>query len=249
MLFYMSPSKTMTLESLGTLELGPYVTPKTKSQKIKRLLLGYSVSELQSFYKVSKKVAEQAYDLHRITQTGASIDLFEGLVFKYLDYASLEEMAKTYLNDKLFIGSALYGVVSPLQQIAPYRLDLDNPLFIEGESLTQHWKKSVTSALIKHPSEWIIDLASEEYSRLIDLSHLSKQKSLIKIAFRDIQQGKLRTISTRAKMARGLFIRAAAIHGAHTPDALKSITVMDYAYDKAHSDATHFVYTKYDING
>lgn len=247
MLFYISPSKTMKLGALGSNPPGPFITPKSKSDKIKRLLLKYSVSELLTFYKVGEKIATQAHTLNQSKQTGAAIHLFEGLVFKYLDYATLSEVQKTFLDENLLIASALYGVVSPLQYIFPYRLDLDNHLLLEDQTLTTYWKKSVTEALIKHPASYIVDLASEEYSQLIDLELLMKKKVIIKIDFKEMKQGKLKAVSTFAKMARGSFIRAAAIQGANTPKALQSLSVMGYAYDNRYSDETHFVYTKLEI--
>lgn len=233
----------MKLRMLDSNPPGPFITPKSKSDKIKRLLLKYSVSELQIFYKVGEKVAAQANTLNRSMQTGAAIHLFEGLVFKYLNYATLSEVQKTFLDENLLIASALYGVVAPLQYISPYRLDLDNPLLLENQTLTAYWKKSVTEVLIKHPASYIVDLASEEYSQLIDFERLKKQKTLIKIDFKEMRQGKLKAVSTFAKMARGSFIRAAAIQGANTPKALQSLSVMGYAYDARYSDETHFVYT------
>lgn len=244
MLFYISPSKTMKHRLLTSNPPGPFITSKSKSDKIKRILLKYSVSELQAFYKVGEKVAVQADILNRSKQTGAAIHLFEGLVYKYLDYASLNELQKIFLDEKLLIASALYGVVSPLQYISPYRLDLDNPLLLEDQTLTAYWKKSVTDALLKHPAAYIVDLASEEYSQLIDLELLKKKKTRIKIDFKEMRQGKLKAVSTFAKMARGSFIRATAIQGINTPEALQSLSVMGYAYDARYSDETHFVYTK-----
>lgn len=261
MLFYISPSKTMKLTHMTAESEGPFLLAKQPSIALRAQLLKLSVDELRAFYKVSDKVAQTAYELLRVKETGAAIDLFEGLVFKNLSYNTLDESDKSYLESKLIIGSALYGLVSSRQQIRPYRLDLDNPITLEGQSLPQYWKKRVTTAMLKQPSKWIIDLASEEYSQLLDLeklkegnSHRHNKKSnenihqhqsykqIIKIEFKERRDGKLVNVATFSKMARGQFLRQAAVMKIEAPEDLKTIQVMGFAYDEAQSTESVYCY-------
>ncbi len=253
MLFYISPSKTMKLTQMTAEAEGPFVLAKQPAATLRTQLSKLSVDELKAFYKVSDKVAQTAYELLRVKETGAAIDLFEGLVFKNLSYAALNESEKLYLASHLIIGSALYGLVTPKQQIRPYRLDLDNPITLEEQSLAQYWKKRVTAAMVKHPCKWIIDLASEEYSQLLDLEMLNEgnshskikqkpHKQVIKIEFKERREGKLVNVATFSKMARGQFLRQAAVMKAASPEDLKDILVMGFAYDASRSTESVFCF-------
>ena len=244
MIYYISPSKTMKLDHLEALPQGPFFVAKKPSELLRAQLLKYSVKDLETLYKVSETVAENAYELLRIDKTGTAMELFEGLVYKNLDYKSLEMSQKVYIDETLLIGSALYGVVRANQRLRPYRLDLDNPVVLEGQPLTQFWVKKVTNALIKLDSDTIINLASEEYSALLDLTRLRKHKKVIRIEFRTINNGKLINGATHAKMARGKFVRQAAIEGISTVDALKDMKVMGYQFDDAYSKEHIFFFTK-----
>ena len=244
MIYYISPSKTMKVNHLEALPQGPFFLTKKPSEILRAQLLSYSAKDLEILYKVSDKVAQNAYELIRSQESGRAVDLFEGLVFKNLDYKSLEARQMAYIDETLFIGSALYGVVSANQRLRPYRLDLENPVTFEGQPLTQFWSKKVTDALIKHDSDTIIDLASEEYSDLLDLTRLRKRKKVVRIEFRAFKNGKLINGATHAKMARGKFIRQAAIEAISTVNALKDIKVMGYQFDDAYSDEHHFFFIK-----
>ena len=209
---------------------------KKRSETIRHMLKKMSVMEMKTFYNVSEKVAQQAYEMLHTHQTGCAIDLFEGLVFKNLEYTTLGSNEKTYVNDNLYIASALYGVVTPLQYILPYRLDLDSPFKVEDQTLVQYWKKSVTKALLKHPSDVIVDLASEEYSQMVDWDTIKKQKTVLKIDFKEERNGKLTSVSTYSKMARGQFIRQAALSNAQSVEDIEAINVMGYAFSRRQGD-------------
>ena len=89
----------------------------------------------------------------------------------------------------------------------PYRLDLADPVQIEGESLPQYWTKKVADYFVKHDSAVIVNLASEEYSTLLESRKLNDKKTVIKIEFRTVNNGKLINGATHSKMARGQFLR------------------------------------------
>ena len=243
--YYMSPSKTMKLEALEALPEGPFLISSQHAGQLRKQLMSYDVEALKHFYAVSDKISQNAFDLLRIKQTGKSIELFEGLVYKNLDYRSLEEHLRGYIDEHVKIGSALYGIVHAHQRLKPYRLDLDNPIQMHGQTLTQFWSKKVTDVLLKDEAEFIIDLSSEEYRDVLDLNRLRRKKQVIRIEFRESIDGKLKNGATYAKMARGQFIRQAAIKHVMFIDELKTITVMGYAFDATYSDERCYYFIKY----
>ena len=243
-MFYISPSKTMKIKDLEALVEGPLLLGGKHSDEIRNQLLGYSVEALMDFYKVSEKVAQSAYALLRTLETGKAIDLFEGLVFKNLGYASLEVDARKYIDENVLIGSAMYGVVRANQRIRPYRLDLENPVVVHGQSLSALWSKQVTDAILKQEAAVLVDLSSEEYGALLDYTKIKKKKTVIKIAFRELKNGKLINGATYSKMARGQFIREAAVRSIQTLNALKDIEIMGYGFDEVRSDEGQYYFIK-----
>lgn len=234
----------MNLKALeNTLPSKILVSPKA-SLHLRKTLQKLSASELKTLYKVSDKVVESAQMLNAQKQTARSINLFEGLVFKNLNYATLLPMEKQYIDAHVMIFSALYGIVSADQLIMPYRLDLNNVLKGEIEDLTDIWQRKVTDFLLKQESEYIINLASEEYSNLLDLKRIKKKKKLIQVEFLEFRQEKLVTISTYAKMARGKFLREVAKQNVDGIIALKNITIMDYIFSSQFSTDEKFVYIR-----
>lgn len=226
----------MNLKALKDQPSDATLISKKRSETIRRMLKKMSVMEMKTYYNVSEKVARNAYEMLHTHQTGCAIELFEGLVFKNLDYATLGSNEKAYVNDHVYIASALYGVVTPLHHIMPYRLDLDSSLKVEDQTLLQYWRKSVTGALMKHPTDVIVDLASEEYSQMVDWDTIKKHKTVMKIDFKEERNGKLTSVSTYSKMARGQFIRQAALSNAQSVEDIEAINVMGYAFTKRQGD-------------
>lgn len=83
-----------------------------------------------------------------------------------------------YAQSHLRILSGLYGVLRPLDLIQPYRLEvsskLRNPL---GKDLYAFWREKVTEVIRKDLKRsgkpaLILNLASAEYSKTIDLKAL-----------------------------------------------------------------------------
>ncbi len=244
MIFLISPSKTMNIKALeNNLPSKILVSPKT-TLHLRKTLQKLTTQELKRLYKVSDSVVETARMLNAQKQTARSINLFEGLVFKNLDYTTLLSTEKKYVDDHVMIFSALYGILSSDQLIMPYRLDLNNFLQGEIEDLTGMWRRKITDFLLKQESEYIVNLASEEYSNLLDLKKINKRKKLIQVDFLEFRQEKLVTISTYAKMARGKFVREVARQNVNDIIALKKIIVMDYMFSPQYSTAEKFVYIR-----
>lgn len=234
----------MKLDALEASPEGPFFISKKYSQILRKQLMRYDQEALKYFYDVSDNVAKIAFDLLRINETGKAIQLFEGLVYKNLDYTSLEDHQQNYIDENVRIGSAMYGIVHANQHLRPYRLDLENPITIEDQSLSQFWSKKVTNVLLKDEASILINLSSEEYSALLDVSRLRKKKQVIRIEFRELKNGKLVNGATYAKMARGQFIRQAAIKNVTNTTELKAITVMGYRFDATFSDEQCYYFVK-----
>ncbi|GAB6109857.1 YaaA family protein [Fusibacter bizertensis] len=244
MIFLLSPSKTMNIKVVENIKTSPVLLSSRTTVQLRRTLQNLTTVELKKLYKVSEKIIESAQSLNAEKYAARSIELFEGLVFKNLDYKTLQPREKQYVNDHLLIFSALYGIVSPEQVIMPYRLDLNNHINGKIEDLTSIWQKKITDYLIKHDANWVVNLASEEYSKLVDIKLLKKRKNYINIEFMEYKDDKLVKVATYAKMARGKFMREISKLNVFEPELLKEICVMDYIFSSQYSSEENFVYIR-----
>ena len=95
------------------------------------------------------------------------------------------------MNNGLRILSGLYGVLKPLDLIQPYRLEMGTNFAVGNDkNLYDFWRKKVTDSLNSELSETelFIDLASEEYSSVVDKSSLKAK--IISPKFKDYKKRK-----------------------------------------------------------
>lgn len=237
-----SPSKTMNYFDL---EPADNINPSPLNKLTKDLLntlSGLEYDSLKVLYKTSDKVIEEAIRSNKEKNIYKSIQLFNGLVYKNLDYNSMSQKERLYIDNNLLIFSALYGVISAKEAITPYRLDLNNSLKPYIVNLTKQWKPYVNKYLENLDTDFIVDLASTEYRKLVDTDQLSKD--YIRINFKDIKDGKYKSLATFSKMARGQFLRQMALENIQTIEEIKKLSVMNYKFDEKMSTCSEFVFSR-----
>ncbi len=118
---------------LPSIEAAPL---KPESQAVLDAMTLYSASQLESFYKVSaEKAAEEFQNIQALKRQAAqyypALNLFDGLMYRHIKRDKLTEAEQAYLENHVFITSALYGVVPALSPMAPHRLDFLTFKFME----------------------------------------------------------------------------------------------------------------------
>ena len=139
---------------------------KPESQAVLDALALYSASQLESFYKVSaEKAAEEFQNIQALKRQTAqhypALNLFDGLMYRHIKRDKLTEVEQAYLENHVFITSALYGVVPALSPIAPHRLDFLMKLKVAGKTLKSHWKQTYDEAM--NGEDLIFSLLSSEF--------------------------------------------------------------------------------------
>ena len=134
---------------LPSIEANPL---KAESQAVLAALALYSASQLESFYKVSaEKAAEEFQHIQALKRQTAqhypALKLFDGLMYRHIKRDKLDEAEQAYLENHVFITSALYGVVPALSPMAPHRLDFLMKLKVAGKTLKSHWKAAYDEAV------------------------------------------------------------------------------------------------------
>ncbi len=141
--------------------------------------------------------------------TKEAILRYTGVAFEYLDYESLPENAKKYLNENLIIFSNLFGILKPLDLIPYYTLKQGAK---PGFDIYKLYQKRVTETL-DNLNEDFIDLRAKFYEKMY------KPKKAI--TFKFIKNGKV--VSHFAKAYRGTLARHISICQPKTVDEVLKI--------------------------
>lgn len=140
--------------------------------------------------------------------------------------------------------SGLYGLLSPMDGIRPYRLDAAAPLKHGGKSLRIFWKEKLSPWFIDFlaPGERLLNLASGEYASLLRGPGLTERT--ITLQFREQDGKRLKIIPVRAKQARGRFARAVITNRLQSPSDLKALSPGGYAYSEKYSNTLDWFFIR-----
>ena len=213
------------------------------SQCLINELKTYSVDNLMSLMNVSQSIANLNKERYnnwsypfKESLSKPAVFMFDGAVYNALDISSLDDKDIAYAQDNLRVLSGLYGLLRPLDLIMPYRLEMGTKINVNGYSnLYAFWGEKITKLLEEDvkEDEVLINLASNEYSKAVDLK---KFKNVITPVFKDFKNGKSKVISFFAKKARGAFVRYVI---KNKPKSIDDLTLFD---------DLGYVFSQYDSN-
>lgn len=247
MIAIVSPTKNMQRAKEG---VPPLTSPVhiEYSKPIVKELQKLNPFDIESLMKVNEKLAVQTFmDFQEFSfsKSGTpAVFTYDGLVFKNMQVNQMSEEELQYINTHIRILSGLYGVVRPMDGIQPYRLEMQCPVEIQGGNLYQYWGDTWYNALYQE-NDTIINLASKEYSKAVT-KYLSKDRRWIDVEFLVDKGGKLKTLATYAKMARGQMIRFMAQNGIQNPEELKNFTWNEYEFVEELSSEKKYVFVMKD---
>jgi cytoplasmic iron level regulating protein YaaA (DUF328/UPF0246 family) len=252
MLIVLSPAKSLDLDTPPTTD--QRTTPQfiDRAAELIRVLKAYSPAQIGALMSISDPLA--VLNVTRYAgwhpdhgDARQAVMSFDGDVYTGLDARSLKPKALAYVQDHVRILSGLYGVLRPLDQMHPYRLEmgtrLANP---RGKDLYAFWGETVTDALNEalaaSGASALVNLASEEYFKSVKPKLL--KAPLVVPVFEDWKNGKYKIISFFAKRARGMMARYAAERGITDPQKLKKFDVDGYAFDASVSTEKEWVFRR-----
>ena len=143
--------------------------------------------------------------------------------------------------------SGLYGLLRPLDVIAPYRLEMGTRLKTSrGDSLYDFWgerlSKAINADLAGQPAPIVLNLASTEYFSAVSQKALKAR--VITANFKEIKDGEARVLSFYAKRARGAMARFSIENRITDPEGIKAFDVDGYRFDTASSKADTWVFSR-----
>ena len=220
--------------------------------QVYKVLKELSPATLSELMDISPRLADVSWQYHQalslpFTQKNArpAIYTYHGDVYEGLDVSSLSQEEVLRLQGSLRILSGLYGILKPLDLIAPYRLEMGIKLAVAGQAnLYDYWRKKITHALNEEleEGETLVHLASDEYFKVIDTQALKAK--VIHVAFKSWRGDTLKTIVLYTKQGRGLMARYIAQEQITDPEDLKGFHLGGYQYAEELSSENELVFVK-----
>ncbi|MGF3227339.1 YaaA family protein [Facklamia sp. P12932] len=217
-LIIFSPSKEMdTIVGNGLIPQSDPVQAIIKELALK------DTTELEKLFKCSAELAQDIYHRYQVINKKTArpaYQVYQGLAFRQIKWDKID---LNYAKNHLKILSALYGPISPIQPINPYRLDFNTSLKIKNQSLKSLWKAHYNKAF---EEQTVINLASNEFASLLD----PKKMQLIQINFyKDIELSK-KAPSATSKKLRGALLNYLLQTKSLDLNTFKAFKAFEYSY-------------------
>ena len=254
MLVIISPAKSIDFDS--AIDFKDFTIPENldKSQLLIGSLKKKSKKKLTELMSISPKLAQLNYERYNdwclpFTTKNAkqAIFVFKGDVYLGLDIDQFLQNDLHYAQDHLRILSGLHGILKPLDLIQPYRLEMGTKLkYRRKNNLYEFWgdiiTRSVQQALDDQEDDLLVNLASDEYFRSIEIKKLNAR--IITPVFMDFKNGEYKFLSFFLKKARGMMARYILKNRITSIDELKLLEEDGYVYNNHLSEGDRLVFTR-----
>ena len=258
MLVLLSPAKSLDYET-------PPLTKKTTqprlvkhSNELVEALKELSPEEVGKLMQISPKLAVLNYDRFQNyqktsaeTNSRQAILAFTGDVYQGMELKEWSQNDFDTAQDQIRILSGLYGVLRPLDQIQPHRLEMGTRLKnARGSNLYEFWGSTITELLNKDlkssGSDFVVNLASKEYFTSVKPKDLKGK--VITPVFKDEKNGTFKVISFYAKKARGMMADFIVRNQVESIEDLKAFNADGYQFNKKASNDDTLVFLRPDSN-
>ncbi|WP_250675431.1 YaaA family protein [Paraclostridium ghonii] len=256
MITILSPSTTMNFDKSSNLKSSkPFFESETKN--LICILKKLSKDEISYFMNLSYDLSSLNFDRYQVLETDSSKYLqsllaFDGQVFNSINVSDFNEHDFEFANKHFRILSGLYGVLKPLDMIQPYRLEMKSKLKNEyGNDLYKFWKTKITTYLYdelnNQSNKVLLNLASNEYSKAINIKDLSKTFNVLTVEFKEFKESSnsYKVIGIHSKKARGYLTRYIIKNKIDNIDDLKAFNYDGYSFNEHLSDSKKIIFTRY----
>ncbi len=249
MLVVISPSKTQDFNPSDITDFSQ-TRQMVQSQALIDVLKIKTQEEIAALMSISEKLSLLNFERFQTFKTPFTLDnakqallAFKGDVYNGIDVSNLSTADLDFAQNTLRMLSGLYGVIRPLDLIAPYRLEMGTRLVTEkGKNLYEFWGEQISQVLNEDESKVIVNLASNEYFKGIDKKALNA--NIINIVFKEFKNDNYKIIGIYAKRARGLMVNYMIKNRITQAQHLKNFDKEDYQFKADMSDETTWVFTR-----
>lgn len=209
------------------------------------------VEELARQLDCSPKIAAENWKRYQdfaVAEKLPAILAYNGQAYKHLRAKTLSDEALAFAQEHLWITCFLYGLLSPMDGIVPYRMEHCVTLEATGDKpVNQFWRDKLTDVLIgsvKADDGILIHLSTEEYEHLFDWKRVCQEVRVIHPLFYVRQRdGRLKMQAVWAKSCRGAMVRYIANNQLVSPAELTTFSYEGFEYAPHMGDEAfpHFV--------
>jgi hypothetical protein len=249
MIAILSPAKTLDFETPVQVE-STQARLMDKSHALVQILKNKDEEDLKKLMSISDKLAHlnvERFQNFEDQQKRAAIFAFTGDVYQGFDVHSLGDEELDYAQKHLRILSGLYGLLRPLDAIAPYRLEMGTSLEnASGQNLYDFWGDQLAELLQKdletQGDNLVVNLASKEYFKAVDREALHAK--IIDVDFKEWKNGQYKFITFFAKKARGTMARFMAEQKVTSPEQLRNFNYDGYQLDPEASSEQYLLFKR-----
>ena len=256
MITIISPTTTMNFDK--NIKINKFSDPLFSQEVdyLMNILKALSLNEISELMNLSNELSTLNFDRYlkfknKNNPTCQSILAFDGEVFSCMDASKFSDIEFEFANEHLRILSGLYGILRPLDMIEPYRLEMKSKLSNKyGKDLYKFWKNKITnyimSELDNQQNPTLINLASSEYLKCIDLKLIREKYNFVDIAFKEYNPTKETYVvkGLYAKKARGYMVSYIIKNKIDNIDSLKEFNLEGYSFNSELSTDEVFIFTR-----
>ena len=248
----LSPAKSLDFETPVSVIQTSTAQFLEKAAQVNAVLRKKSPKQLRALMGISEHLAVLNYERNQLWESRSApgknrpaVFAFNGEVYRGLNVSTLPESKHEFMQYTLRILSGQYGLLRPLDEIMPYRLEMGTKLAIgKSKNLYEFWQSAVTSILNEElkNNELIVNLASNEYAKCLDFKSI--KNPLITPVFKEYRNGVYKVLAVYAKYARGLMARYILDHNVQKLDELTSFDLDGYQFSADLSDKEQLVFVR-----
>ncbi len=243
-----SPAKKMNIDrdSLAPRGLPVFIH---KAEVLLKYLKTLTFEELKSLLDCNEKIARLNYDRYQEMDlrklTSPAILSYDGIQYNYMAPDVFEDKYFEYAEKHLRILSGFYGILKPFDAVVPYRLEMQAKLKTDFcNNLYEFWKDLIYKEITNNEN-LIVNLASDEYSKII-AKYLEDNITYITCTFGELINNKIKEKGVYVKMARGEAVRFMAENNIQNPEDLKHFSGLKFKFRQEYSTDKNYVFIRED---
>ena len=252
MLLVLSPAKSLDETPLPAMRASTSPVFASESALLAEKLKALSPARLKKLMDISPELAALNHGRY---QEWASAPLkkpaallFNGEAYRGLDARTLEADDLRFAQRHLRMLSGLYGVLRPMDTIAPHRLEMGTKLSMGRgkKDLYAFWGYRITeelnNTLRKNEEDVLVNLASAEYFKSVQTGKLAAR--VITPVFKEQTAKGLKMVAVYAKHQRGAMCRWVIKHRLVEPEGLLHYDVDGYRFDPKGSSVDEWLFVR-----
>lgn len=252
MLIVVSPAKKLDFENPAPTKEFSQPQFLKQSQLLINDLKKCKPSEISKLMKLSDSLTELNVQRYKdfktpfnLKNSKQAIFAFKGDTYIGFDAETMKKSDITYAQKHMRILSGLYGLVSPLDLVQPYRLEMGTKFSCQGsQNLYKFWDETITGKVneLLEKEKFLINLASKEYFSAIDFKKITGE--IITPIFKEKKNDEFKIVSFFAKKARGMMSRYIIDNRIEDPKDLLKFDIDGYKYNPKLSTKTEPTFTR-----